>query len=247
MTDKNACPIHGNDLSAWLKTYTPEPAALTFVPPGLPYDGDTQFIMAEGKVKYNLCGEYCVAFLGEMWIYHMLGDWLDNAPAKYHRIIDNDLGTGVSSLCSMLDAVGMPNYGVPVRFDTANRLSPAAFAEHLPAIVGTRIDGQRKVTPSKGTLHWVVACEIAPHGFGGWVRIYNPRYNRMEDVWLYDLAYLGKYIRTMLPVEADWDYERLVMPPGDMAELRRRLTKAEAMVSSQENLKRQFCMDWEGE
>jgi len=246
MTNKNDCPIHTHDLSPWLATYTPEAAALTFVPPGLPHSGDTQYTSIEGKIKNNLCGEFCAAFLAKLWIGNMLWMWEEHAPTDYHRIIDNDRGTGLYSLRSMLDAV-MMNYGDNVRFDTANRLSPAAFAEHLPAIVGTRIDGQRKVTPSKGTLHWVVACEIAPHGFGGWVRIYNPRYNRMEDVWLYDLAYLGKYIRTMLPVEADWDYERLVMPPGDMAELRRRLTKAEAMVSSQENLKRQFCMDWEGE
>ena len=151
-----------------------------------------QYMLLEGRIKYNMCGELCVAFIGGDDIDTFLAKWAVVSPNYYKWALqgENDNATGLDALESMLKVYG---YGFPItRFDAGltdpiigfkmspGRLSRMLETHHL--IAGVRIDGYTGKLRGQGVGHWVVLERVEPSGVnGGWVELYNPFPNRRQQ------------------------------------------------------------------
>jgi len=126
-------------------------------------------------------------------IDNILKYWKTVQPDLYGSILGggNNETTGQPDLITILKAYGYNNKDDYKLGDLAS--SPGASAEMLRRyyyIAGVRIDtGKRGRLKSKlgdGVDHWVVLTEITPNGSlvggnGGWVELYNPFMNVLEE------------------------------------------------------------------
>jgi len=164
-------------------------------------DDAAQYLLLEGNVKYNLCGEFCVAFIVRKTIGALLMDWKANFPEIYRNKLSgqNDQKTGPGDLETMLSPYGYSvqkknimslNAGLtdPV-ISFLPAASPGRFKRLLEThylIAGVKIDTTTGKLRGQGAGHWVVLDKISPvgtaiSGNGGWVEIYNPFPNRREE------------------------------------------------------------------
>jgi len=228
-----SCPIpHCNyDLSEWLATYNPiivpkelafqgEPEKLLKIPDDIEIQDaflagrPDQYISLKSieinKIHYNLCGQFCVAYLQEIHVMLKLYNLLKFG-GRAARILKNPRsGTGIGDLKSYL------NFTTNIyKFDSSNRLSPKRLSELAPAIIGVGIDKNKggEIKSDGKTRHWVVVLQVAPVGLSAWVRVYNPFLNQEEIVLFSEL--LDKYGRltSVLSVEDKslFPWKKLVM------------------------------------
>ncbi len=151
-----------------------------------------QYLLLDGQVKYNMCGELCAAFIGGDDIDTFLAKWREAAPNYYKWAVhgENDNPTGLDALESMLGVYG---YTFPMlRFQAGlsdpvigYKLSPGRLRRRLEThylIASVNIDTYTGKLRGQGVGHWVVMDRIEPNGVnGGWVQIYNPFPNRRQD------------------------------------------------------------------
>ena len=156
-----------------------------------PFDA-AQYMTVNGRVKYNMCGELCVAFIVGDDIETFLAKWKEKSPNYYSWAVsgDNDRLTTLDALDSMLDIY---DYAVPSqRFATGLtdpligfKISPGRLKDMLRGnylIAGVNIDVLSGRLRGQGTDHWVVVDKITPNGINqGWVELYNPFPNRREE------------------------------------------------------------------
>ena len=155
-------------------------------------DDAAQYMIWDGHIKHNLCGELCAAFIGGDDIETFLNKWKDVAPGYYTwaKGGSNDNTTGMDALDSMLSVYGYP---IPnVRFDQGltdpiigYKISPGRIKKMLEKhylIAGVKIDSISGVLRGQGVGHWVVLDKITPNGInGGWVELYNPFPNKRQE------------------------------------------------------------------
>jgi len=151
-----------------------------------------QYMILDGRVKYNMCGELCCAFIGGDDIETFLKKWEQVSPSYYKWALygDSDKATGVDALESMLKVY---NHPFPItRFQAGLtdpiigfRITPGRIARMLEKhylIAGVRIDNLTGKLRGQGVGHWVVLDKIKPYGVnGGWVELYNPFPNRRQE------------------------------------------------------------------
>ena len=169
------------------------------IPSATPDPTDAQqYMMLEGKTRYNMCGPLCVAFLVEDDIDSVLTNWSSNSPISYNNVLagGKDSGTSESDLRKILGAVlGAHGYGadddqlVGFREKLTFPVSPTNMIQDLQKMLVTHslivlvtIDksGQligNNVTPQ--IQHWVVLDKITRNG--NRLEIYNPFPNRREE------------------------------------------------------------------
>lgn len=146
------------------------------------------------KIHHNLCGEFCVAALAGKDVIPFLNEWKVDYPRAV-EIMRNDVGTGMTDVKCMLDTCQL-RYEEYRYSPSVSPVSPARIRAELDkgkmAFAGVgifkrngRLSGTEK-DPKKTTRHWVVVEEVLPVANGGWVRIYNPFFNR-EEVYSYNL------------------------------------------------------------
>ncbi len=155
-----------------------------------------QYMIVEGDVKNNLCGQLCVAFIVGDSIDNLLVQWRQNLPDAYNRTIGGttDKGTGPGTLEDILKLYGkLPEDILPLKAGLTDPLigyqpSPGRFARMLQThqlIAGVNIDSGTGRLRGSGTGHWVVLDKVTPvgrnGGNGGWVELYNPFPNRREE------------------------------------------------------------------
>lgn len=146
------------------------------------------------KIHHNLCGEFCVAALAGRDVIPFLNEWKVVYP-RAMEIMRRNAGTGMSDVKCMLDTCQL-NYKEYRYSPSVSPVSPARIRSELDkgqmAFAGVGIFKRNgklcgPVTdPQRTTRHWVVLEDIKPVGNSGWVRIYNPFYNR-EEVYPYNL------------------------------------------------------------
>ena len=151
-----------------------------------------QYLIWDGRVKYNACGELCAAFIGGDDIETFLNKWKEVSPGYYIWAIGgkNDNLTGTDALDSMLSVYGHP---IPnLRFDAGLtdpiigfKISPGRIKKMLEKyylIAGVKIDLNSGKLRGQGIGHWVVLDKIVPNGInGGWVELYNPFPNKRQE------------------------------------------------------------------
>jgi len=137
-------------------------------------------------VHFSLCGEFCVAALSGKDVLPLLNAWLES---KFYRapsiLKDAHEGTSAADLQSLLTVVGLKG-----ELYTSIPTTPQLIKERLDsgqfAIAGCGINSGGKIKADGKIRHWVILEDILPSGNSGWVRVYNPFYNR-EEVYNYTL------------------------------------------------------------
>lgn len=162
---------------------------------------------SQTMVKTNLCGEFCVAFVGGDNIETFLNKWKNHDKLYYPWAIggNNNKALFWYNLDKMLEVYGHTSPNPKFR----ERLSdpgigfvptPGRFKKQLEThylIANVRIDGSGKLVSkekNEGVGHWVVLDKTTPYGINrGRVEIYNPYHNRMEEYSFAD------FIRSVAP------------------------------------------------
>jgi hypothetical protein len=168
----------------------------------------------EELVKFNLCGELCVAFVMEVEIKQFLGDWEKAVGSLFKWTLggDSDKPTDASVIKNMLNtyAYNISNGNV---VDFADSLAGPAFEGQILSagrfqkmlqthqlIAGVVIDKNTgKLIPdnenkriNNGVGHWVVLDKVFPNGMnGGRVELYNPYHNQRQE-YSYDY-FIGSF------------------------------------------------------
>jgi hypothetical protein len=159
-----------------------------------------QYMIWEDVVRYNLCGEFCVAFIVNDDIDSVLTKWKAHPESSYSRILggSRDSTTSVHDLKDMLEAIS-DDYGYDITNDQLIYLNetltypvnPTSLLETLQKMLKTHylISGVMINTHSAGELvrkdspirtgHWIVLDRITRNG--NRFEIYNPFFNRKEE------------------------------------------------------------------
>jgi hypothetical protein len=142
------------------------------------------------KVNKNLCGQFCVAALCGVDVIPFLKQWSATG-LRPKTILEKDYGTVIYDLQKMLEIFNRKNE----IFRPEPSVAPAtpAYLEKMlrsgkKAILGVGVSHQGKVTFWGRVRHWVVLEDIVRMGNSGWLRVYNPFFNR-EEVYPYHLLF----------------------------------------------------------
>jgi hypothetical protein len=180
-----------------------------------PFDA-AQYMLIDGRVKHNVCGELCVAFVTGDDIETFLKKWRDASPHFYDWALgeDSDKTLGVDALSSMVGIYAQ--FDASLRFDDGLRdsymgfkVSPGRLKKMLEKyylIIAVHIDMISGRLRGEGLNHWVVLDKVSPNGInGGWVELYNPFPNRREE-YSYD-----EFMRSVGPFSSNglWVPRRL--------------------------------------
>jgi len=144
------------------------------------------------KIEHNLCGQFCVAALAGIDVIPLLKQWLVLDTKRAKLILDNDYGTSIQDLQTMLDMVNKKSEFFRAEASVAP-ITPSYIRKMLDggrmAIVGTGITAYTGVIKwTSHTRHWIVIEDIVRVGTGGWVRLYNPFPNR-EEVYPFEVVF----------------------------------------------------------
>lgn len=155
-----------------------------------------QYLVVDKKnvPNYNLCGQFCSAFIGQDSIKDFLEKWKVKSPANYRASVTIDRGTGVAMVRDMLLSVygkSSIDYREGLRDKVAGILiSPGRIAEKLKThdcIIGVKIDNSGRIK-SNGIGHWVCMVAVEPFGINnGDVKLYNPFPNTFESITYQEL------------------------------------------------------------
>ncbi len=186
---------------AYLDDYNEKfPASGVMIPTPTPDPTDAQqYLILEGKVRYNMCGELCVAFIVNDDINSVLAKWKKNSLNSYNAILaeGRDKPTSEADVKNMLGAIlGEYGYGsdddqlISLKNKLTYPISPTSLLEDLQRMLtthylisGVKISGGtgeliRKDNPL-GIGHWIVLDKITRNG--NRVGIYNPFPNKREE------------------------------------------------------------------
>ena len=155
-----------------------------------------------GGVQYNLCGEFCVAYVAGDSIEHFLAQWQPKSPSIFNRVFSGGRSrpTGAGDVQDMLSVYGLHGQDVSgLLYDMVKGgvlLSPgrmAAISQLFRIIVGVKIDGLTGNLRGQGVGHWVCIEKVIPDGNGrGWVEFYNPFPNQVQrEPWATFVGSMG--------------------------------------------------------
>lgn len=143
--------------------------------------------IGRNKVSFNLCGQFCIATLCGVDVIPLLKRWYETGIVRAKTVLENDRGTVIYDLQSMLSLYNQKSE----LFTPEPSIAPAtpAYLEKMlksgkKAILGIGITNKGECSVNGSIRHWIVVEDIVRMGNGGWVRIYNPFFNR-EEVYPY--------------------------------------------------------------
>jgi hypothetical protein len=152
-----------------------------------------EYILVEGKKKYNLAGEFCVAFIGKDSIDDFLDKWKKASPSYYALAVENDQPAGIEIVENMLGAYGyQPDMGHILNFEDGLTdptkgfdLSPSQFKKMLETyylMAGVFIEQRSYKLAGNGIGIWVVLNKIMQNDVNETrVEIYNPYPNQRQE------------------------------------------------------------------
>lgn len=148
-----------------------------------------QFLDWEGEKKTQLCGPLCVAYIVKEKIDELLIAWKIYDGGSYSNTVTKNNGLGYLSVRSMLKMRGYHNED----FKNTDKLTIDFLSKMLNKyflIAGVTIDkitGNPDGELGNGTAkHWVVLDKITSEGDRGWVDIYNPFPNKLQEYSYHD-------------------------------------------------------------
>lgn len=153
-----------------------------------PYDAE-QYTVWDGKVQYNLCGFFCLAYVLDIDIpiEWMLDTLKEKKSTLMQRVFRNRGLTGWQDLAEFLDAYEVPSISLfDVFRDKISKtiIFTAARLENILAthqvIIAVSINKRTGRLARSGIRHWVVVDSVTPIDYGGIVEIYNPFGNKYE-------------------------------------------------------------------
>ncbi|MBI3172918.1 MAG: hypothetical protein HYZ25_04310 [Chloroflexi bacterium] len=167
-----------------------EPAPVKTIPPT-----PIEYIVVDGKVKHNLAGEFCVAYVAEDGIYDFLEKWKKASPTEYARVLggDNDKPTGIGAIKDMLKVYGyQEGTGELINLEDVFKgvpknqgVLPALFSKMLEThylIVGVFIDPKSYPYRLRGAVGtWVVLDRIISDRDEPRAVIYHPYINNIQE------------------------------------------------------------------
>ena len=172
------------------------------IPSATPNEKDAaQYMIRHKQKQYNLCGEFCVAYVsrdetGSNDIDKFLNYWEVKDLKWYQQIFKNGLSrtTGLYDLDKMLAAY---DYQTPaIRWNKADQspLGVSIVLEQYQAIIGVSIDYTGYLV-ANGIRHWVVLERILVIDNNHAIcDIYNPYTNAMEPYsWKEIKTSMGTY------------------------------------------------------
>ncbi len=137
-------------------------------------------------IHYSLCGEFCVAAIGSKDIIPLLKGWHEGKYPRTSSILNNPHeGTCAGDLQNLLSTIGLKGDIYSSMPTTPQKLKDRLVSGQF-MIAGCGINSGGKVKADGKIRHWVVLEDIIPVGNGGWVRVYNPFYNR-DEVYSYNM------------------------------------------------------------
>jgi hypothetical protein len=162
-----------------------------------------QYMVWEGDVKRNMCGELCIAFIVGDDIETLLTKWKENDKLNYYISLvakGKDNALWASHLIAILEVYGYREVSKDLIFSAGGcikykdglqdptrsfLISPGRLKEMLKThylIAHVRQTGSGNFVESGGFGHWIVVDKIEPYGVGrGKIEIYNPYYNKREE------------------------------------------------------------------
>ena len=153
-------------------------------------DDGAQYLIYDGRTKYNMCGELCVAYIVGDDTTSLLDKWAAESPSYYGRIYKDylDRGTGFGDLKNLLeiyDYQDIERLDYALKDDIIGRaiMTPGRMANLIHdnhVIVGVKISNRTGKLQKYGVLHWIVFNSIVMNEMGGVVEIYNPFPNKKE-------------------------------------------------------------------
>ncbi|MGE5378380.1 MAG: hypothetical protein ACM3XO_25250, partial [Bacteroidota bacterium] len=154
-----------------------------------PYDAQ-QYMIWDGKAKFNMCGELCVAFVVGDDLGKVLNTWKGSENVqRYNNYVGMDKPTGIEDLKSILKAYGY-NLDTTVSDDVkgftsvdAGQMAAMLNTHLLIALVKINKAKYGMLVPKQGSDvneidHWVVVNSVSSKGTR--VQVYNPFSNRLE-------------------------------------------------------------------
>ena len=205
--------------NAYLDDYNEKfPNSGVVIPNPTPNPRDAQqYMLLDGTVRYNMCGELCVAFLVNDNIDAVLAKWKAKSPNAYNSVLagGKDTGTFVSDMNNMLGAL-LGEYGFGSDPDQtvnfSDRLtipvSAASLLEDLKKMLVTHSLVALVTINNSGELigkenvrikHWVVVDRLTQNG--NRVELYNPFPNKREEYSFHEfygscrLPWLGAWVK----------------------------------------------------
>jgi hypothetical protein len=161
---------------------------------------DKKKVGAKPEEKHNLCGEFCVAFIGGDSIETFLDKWAGIDEPSYNKFVIGNKATLLNDIKSMLKVYykdvtftefkeGLRKLSPELKINDINsymtpgRMKRMLEDHFLIAHVGLR-DG-KLCTKAGGANtyvgHWVLLDKIEPEGVDrGWVEVYNPFPNKRQ-------------------------------------------------------------------
>ncbi len=185
------------------------PGTVAMPPQTQSFNDPRQYMVWLGKKQFNLCGEFCVAFLAHKSIDDLLTQWQPKAPNFFNRVF-NILAhgeeanvsrtTGKDDLRSMLSVYDKDAKDVnellwdPVKqglVPTPGRY--AAITAKYDLILSVHIKPPTEDVTGEGVGHWICVTKVEPIGRNrGYVTFYNPLPNQMQrEAWYNMAVYMG--------------------------------------------------------
>jgi len=188
-------------------------------------------------------------------IDNILKYWKTMQPDLYGSILggSNNETTGPTDLITILNAYGYEKNKGHYIFEGLSS-SPGVNAEMLKSyyfIAGVKIDtgkkGRLKNKDGPGVDHWVVLTEINPVGTmvggnGGWVKLYNPFMNVLEEYSYKEFmaSYSGAGFKVIRNVEPTFDTWHARVPAKDTSKKPKGKSKAVVSKMPEANLRREI-------
>lgn len=155
-----------------------------------PYDA-AQYIIWEGSVLFNLCGEACVAHIFKDTVENLLTAWKARPASLYNKIIHGGKSatTGIADLVDMVSVYNGETASIKISlYDPISRsalISPhrlKVLLEEYSLIVGCKISGSTGELKTSGIPHWITLENVVEDGINkGSVEIWNPFSGRTES------------------------------------------------------------------
>lgn len=149
-----------------------------------------QFVTIEGNVQFNLCGEVALCSILGIGLSTMLKEWKASPTGWYNKVFQKGHArtTGVPDLRNMLSIFPnfesrdlMTEFGLNGRIVLTAERVRNALQQGYKLVIGVHINHKGYVT-SKGVLHWIVVNNVMVNGVNnGWVALYNPATNNIEE------------------------------------------------------------------
>ena len=192
--------VYGPYLEELVNEFPPSAVPTTTQTPN-PNDA-AQDIVFLGNVQFNLCGEFCVAFIAGDSIERFLAQWQPKSPSFFNRIFLGGVSrpTGSPDVQNMLAVYGMTGQDLsgllvdPIKNGvllTPGRMAALSASYHI--ILAVNIDRIAGTLRGGGVGHWICVEKVIPDGVNrGWVEFYNPFPNQIQrESWSTVLASMG--------------------------------------------------------